>query len=129
MTIKTTPTEKPSHNKEHTIQVEMITLLATAITEQKPRDEIIKILNQLLQFSQVHFMSEQLIMRQHSYDGFDEHENEHGELIDQLQSAKKKLLSDETQLDKYDFNELRGQLLNHIATQDHKLSAFLSRQI
>jgi hemerythrin len=128
MTIKVTPTEKPTHIQEHTIQVQLINLLVNAVTEDRGRDEVVKILDQLMQFSQVHFMSEQLIMRQHSFDGFDEHENEHGELIDQLQESKQGILSDETRLNKEGVYQLREKLLSHIATQDQKLSAFLSNQ-
>ena len=128
MTIKVTPTEKPTHIQEHTIQVQLINLLVNAVTEDRGRDEVVKILDQLIQFSQVHFMSEQLIMRQHSYDGFDEHENEHGELIDLLQAEKQKMLSEEIRLNRDDLNQLRDKLLNHIATQDQKLSDFLSSQ-
>ena len=128
MTVKVTPTEKPTHYQEHTIQVQLINLLENALSEKRGRDEIVKILDQLLQFSQVHFMSEHLIMRQHSYDGFDEHDNEHGELIDQFQEVKQNIRSDETRLDEHNFNHLRDKLLNHIATQDQKLSDFLSSQ-
>ncbi len=125
MTIKVTPTEKPTHIQEHTIQVQLINLLVNAGIEGRGKDEVMKILDQLLQFSQVHFMSEHLIMRQYSYDGFDEHENDHDELIDQLQAAKQKLRSDENRLDTYRLNQLRDKLLNHIATLDQKLSDFL----
>lgn len=128
MTVKVTPTAKPTHNQEHTIQVQMISLLETAIAQDRETDEIMKILDQLLEFSQVHFMSEHLIMRQHSYEGFDEHENEHGTLIDQLQAAKQRILSGEQPLNKQHFEQLRQNLLNHIATQDQKLSMFLARQ-
>lgn len=128
MAIKFTQAEESAHTNEHTVQVQMINLLAKAIIEDKDKDEIMKILDQLITFSQVHFMSEQLIMRQHSYDGFDEHEIEHAELIDHLQEAKEKSLFDENHLKSNSFDRLRSKLLNHIATHDQRLSAFLSSQ-
>ena len=128
MAIKVIPTEKLTHKEEHSVQVQLINLLTKALTEQRDDEEVIEILDQILKFSEVHFMSEQLIMRQHSYDGFDEHENEHRELVDQLQKVKQKLLSDETRLTREDFDRVRSAMLNHIATQDQKLADFLSVQ-
>ena len=70
-------------------------------------------------------MSEQLIMHQHSYEGYDEHDIEHDNLMERLLTMKDSVLSEETSLGSQLLNELRDLLTTHIATQDCKLTNYL----
>jgi hemerythrin len=111
---------------EHAVQISMIDLLRRAIDEGKSADEKTAILDQLISYTEVHFMSEQLIMRQHSFEGYDEHDAEHDMLMEQLQDINNQVRSNETSLEIKLLKELRELLLTHIATQDKKLSNYLS---
>ena len=118
--------ESTSLVKEHTLQIELIHLLENSIVEKKSDSEKITILDQLISFSQVHFMSEQLVMRHHSYDGYDEHEIDHIALVEQLQELKDQVNSGSTSIDQPAINQLRDMLINHINSHDQKLSSFLT---
>lgn len=113
-------------DKEHTVQIQLINLLAKAVIDNKGDSEKAEILDQLISFTQVHFMSEGLVMRQHSFEDYDEHNHEHDAMIDHLNKLKKKVQSGSTSLDLQKLNELRSMLLNHIGNQDQRFSAYLA---
>ena len=121
-----TQTEQMTVDHEHSVQIQLINLLSKAVEEQADDDEKLSILKQLIEFSQVHFMSEQLIMRQHGYDGYDEHDNEHVALVDYLQALQQRVSADDSGIDLEQLNELREMMLNHIGLQDQKLAIFLA---
>jgi len=114
--------------REHEVQISMIDLLKRAIETDKPEAEQIAILDQLISYTDVHFMSEQLIMRQHSYEGYDAHDAEHDAIMSQLNSLKEQTQATGIDATNPALMGLRGLLLSHIATQDRDLSVFLARQ-
>lgn len=107
------------------MQIQMLNLLTKAVNENRKNSEKIEILDQLISFTQVHFMSEKLIMRKHSYAGYDEHDQEHEQLIDRLNELKQQVNSNSDGLDLEKLNQLRNLLLNHISIQDKRFSQFL----
>ncbi|MCW8847747.1 MAG: hemerythrin family protein [Sedimenticola sp.] len=117
--------EKSTIDGEHAIQIGMINLLGQAIAEKQSITDKTNILDQLINYTEVHFMSEQLIMRQHSYEGYNEHNVEHDNLMEQLLIMKDRVLSKETSVGSQLLNELRDLLITHIATQDRKLTNYL----
>ncbi|WP_186297666.1 bacteriohemerythrin [Sedimenticola selenatireducens] len=119
-------TEESTIAGEHAVQISMIDLLRRSIKEGKSIDEKTAILDQLISYTEVHFMSEQLIMRQHSYEGYDEHDGEHDILMEQLLTINNQVLSNETRLEIKLLRELRELLLTHIATHDKKLANYLA---
>ena len=126
MTDTLSQSEEAIIDREHAVQLGMIDLLSDAIAENKLNREKLEILEQLVSYTEVHFMSEQLIMRQHSYDGFEAHESEHDILMDQLHNIKDEVTQKAVYVDKRALKELRRLLLTHIATQDRLLSDYLA---
>ena len=126
MNTSYTQAEELTVVNEHSVQIRLINLLSKAVSDGADNDEKLSILKQLIQFSQVHFMSEQLIMRQHGYHGYDEHDNEHVALVDYLHELERALTGQDSGLEQEQLNELRERMLNHIGSQDQKLSMFLS---
>jgi hemerythrin-like metal-binding protein len=121
-----TQAEAHGIDKEHTIQIQMLNLLTKAVSENNENSEKEEILDQLISFSQVHFMSEKLVMRQHSYPGYDEHEDEHGALMDSLYELKAEVQKSPAGLDLKNLHDIRQMLVDHIASQDKRFSAFLA---
>ena len=126
MTDAISQSEEATIDREHAVQLGMIDLLSNAIDEDKPNSEKIKVLEQLIAYTEVHFMSEQLIMRQHSYEGFEAHESEHDLLMDQLLNMKEEIIQKAVYIDKLALKELRRLILTHIATQDRLLSDYIA---
>ena len=122
-----TQSELATVEKEHSLQIQLLNLLSVAVNKGQDNSEIISIIDQLLSFSQVHFMSEELIMRQHSYEGYDSHSDGHSKLIDEFHRLKQDLNTDLSTLDLSRIDDLKESLMNHIASQDQSLSIFLDQ--
>lgn len=127
--------EEPSIDSEHAVQIDMMDLLSSALDARSTasgeggpaenEEDRLRLLEQLVSYTEVHFMSEQLLMRQHSYEGFEAHDAEHSEIMDQLLDILARAEKAPASLDAREVQNLRGLLLNHIATQDRQLSRFL----
>lgn len=115
--------EEESIHHEHTMQIRMIDLLRKP--DGSADSHKTSILDQLIAYTDVHFMSEQLVMRQHSYDGYDAHCSDHDELMSRLQVLAEIAHEDKGALDSAAIEKLRTGLLTHIGTHDRKLSEFL----
>lgn len=121
-----TQAEGSTIDNEHTTQIRLLNLLSKAVSENREDSEKEEILEQLISFTQIHFASEKLIMRQHSYEGYDEHDSEHEQLLEGLNDLKQQIRSSPTGLDPQSLSNLRGMLLQHIGSQDQRFAAFLA---
>lgn len=121
-----TPSEGSAIENEHSKQIQMINLLTQAVIENKAQAEKEAILDQLIDFSQVHFSSEKMIMREYSYDRYEEHDKDHEALIERLNKLKSQVHSNSNGLDLQTLNSLRNMLLRHISSQDLRFATFLS---
>lgn len=86
------------------------------------------ILDQLIAYTAVHFMAEQLLMRLHGYPGFDAHQQEHDRLIEEVQELQRRFHGGNATLTLETIDGLEVWLRGHIRGTDHALGAFLSRQ-
>lgn len=120
-----TLSEDVTIDREHAMQVGLLDLLGQAIADGKPDSEKLEILDQLLSFSDVHFMSEQLMMRQYSYEGYDKHVVEHDTMVDALRALKAAVTQDPSEYQGPQIAGLRGLLLKHIALEDRQFADFL----
>lgn len=84
------------------------------------------ILDQLVAYTAVHFMAEQLLMRLHGYSGFDAHQQEHDRLIEQVQELQQRFRSGDMTLTLATIDSLEAWLVGHIHGMDQALSAFLN---
>jgi hemerythrin len=116
------PDPKPSMDGEHRVQIGLINALCDAVDTHKSAAEIEKILEQLVEYSKVHFMSEELLMRLDSYDEFEAHEEEHQKMVGVLEAMEQNYQQGKLDL-------LPGQaraalifLLNHIETSDRRFA-------
>lgn len=110
---------------EHAVQIGMIDLLSTAVNNNESDNDKRRVLEQLISYTDVHFMSEQLVMRQYSYDGFDAHDAEHSQIMDHLMDIKERVEKDPSTMDAQTLQSLRGMILSHIASEDRQLHRFL----
>jgi len=73
---------------EHQLQVRLMEALQAAIAAGAPRGTVGEILQQLEDTSNVHFMSEELLMRLHSWENYQQHTEEHRLLLEELHSMR-----------------------------------------
>ena len=118
------PGLNPIMDGEHRVQLGLINALCDAVEAHADNGEIGHILETLVDYSKAHFLSEELLMRIDSYDGFDEHVEDHAEILDTLAAIADTYQVDQTELIPQQARKLLAFLIRHIETRDaHYASA------
>ena len=116
-----------SMEREHAGQLSLLNDLKTAIRSEAGDNVVYALLNELVEHTNLHFLSEQLAMRLHAYESYESHFLEHERLLAQVQNLRSGLATG-TAVDKQSLVEaLRSWLLVHIQTADKTLAEYLSR--
>ncbi len=82
----------------------------------------------LQDFTNAHFLAEQLLMRLHSYPGFEAHQREHDDLMEELRGLGETLLADDATDPAEAATSLERWLIAHIQSEDQALAEFLRQQ-
>jgi len=86
------------------------------------------VLEQFIEFSDMHFLSEQLVMRLHNYPGYEQHLEEHTQLMKKVREIRETIVRGEQAPSLQLILELRDWLINHIATSDATFGEFLKKE-
>jgi len=113
---------------EHRVQLGLFRAFAQAIRSDAGDAEKAEILDNLIDYTELHFNSEQLLMRLHAYPGFDAHVAEHDGLMADVKNLRRLIdAGDESAgLDLVD--ELETWLVRHIDSHDKAFGRFLERK-
>jgi hemerythrin len=106
---------------EHGVQVQLVEALQAALTAGADRSHAGEILDRLLVFTDMHFGSEELLMRLHSYPRYGLHVDEHRRLLEALREIHARLGKGQQPADLVD--DLRRWLVGHIAGMDRDFAA------
>jgi hemerythrin-like metal-binding protein len=112
---------------EHQVQVGLVDAIAEAVEHGRGQTFVSGLVEKLHDFTNTHFLSEQLLMRLHSFPGYEAHVREHDRLIEQLGELRRRIESGETAPTLETLGTLRRWLLGHIRTDDVVLGEFLAR--
>jgi hemerythrin-like metal-binding protein len=112
---------------EHRVQVGLVDAIAEAVEQSRGQTFISGLVEKLYDFTNTHFLSEQLLMRLHSFPGYEAHVREHDRLIDQLGKLRRGIETGETAPTLEILSTLRRWLLGHIRTDDVVLGEYLAR--
>jgi hemerythrin len=113
---------------EHRVQVGMIDALLSADANGLDASEVDEILLRLLEYTRLHFLSEELLMRLHAYEHHDEHVFEHRRMLDQLEEIRKAHQQRQDDEAGMSIQRLRARLLGHIHSHDAELTHFIARR-
>ena len=117
-----------SMDREHASQVGVLNDLKAAVRSGADDNVVYALLNELVEHTNLHFLSEQLAMRLHAYEAYESHFQEHQRLLIEVQNLRRALETG-TATDKHSLIEaLRSWLLIHIQTADKALAEYLSRR-
>ena len=116
-----------SIDNEHRVQIGLLDALYNAVNDNKPAAEIDQILNQITSYSELHFMSEELLMRLYAYPDYDDHVNDHEAMTDYLKEIEAKLVARQDGLALKTASDMREFLISHISTRDEAFSQFLNK--
>jgi lipoyl(octanoyl) transferase len=109
-------------DREHGLQIDLLNLLDTLLAGGD-RVRAAEAAERLADFTDAHFLSEELLMRLRSYDGYHLHVEEHRRLLDRLASIRRS---------EFAHNEARGLVedlrrwfANHVRTMDRDFARFV----
>ena len=110
---------------EHELQMQLLDSLTNALARSGDFSPTRYVLEQFIEFSDMHFLSEQLVMRLHNYPGYEAHLEEHTRLMKKVREIREIIIRGEQTSSLQLILELRDWLLNHIATADAAFGEFL----
>ncbi|MCF6238332.1 MAG: bacteriohemerythrin [Candidatus Marinimicrobia bacterium] len=116
-------------DQHHKILFEMINTLIIARDNNSDQLVIESTLEQLIQYTIFHFTAEEATMKHFGFDGLEEHEQEHAELLKQVQVYQDKLAHSEAVSFEELLDFLANWLLDHTLGMDQKYNHFLSHYI
>lgn len=117
-----------SMDLEHARQLSLLNDLKAAVRGGADNSLVYALLNDLVEHTNLHFLSEQLAMKLNAYEAYESHFLEHERLTLEVENLKQSLATG-TAMDKHRLIEaLRSWLVIHIQTADRALAEFLSTQ-
>jgi hemerythrin len=115
-----------SIDNEHRVQLGMLKALCDAVEASEPASKIHEILNQLTAYSELHFMSEELLMRMYAYPDYDDHVHDHVAMTERLNQILRRYAAGQENMALKTANEMREFLLGHINSRDQALTEYLA---
>ena len=113
-------------DRDHAGQLSLLNDLKAAVRSGVPDRLVYTLLDELVDHTNLHFLSEQLAMKLHAYEASESHFLEHQRLVLEVQNLKSGLAAG-TATDKQSLIEaLHGWLVVHIQTADKTLAEYLS---
>lgn len=119
--------DHPEMDAEHKVQIGLIQALERSIEQGRGRSDISSILSQLVEYTNIHFMSEQLLMRLHAYPDIAGHEMEHDHLIEQLRRVEDGFLAGDSEMATSEIAMLKRLVIDHIKTHDQTFARYLAQ--
>jgi hemerythrin len=112
---------------EHRVQVGLLSALRDAVTEGRAETEVNEILERLVDYTKVHFMSEELLMRLYQYPHYEAHVAEHDRMAEQIEQARKHYQDGDASTTTEALDETLAGLIGHIGRSDQTLGGYLGR--
>ena len=112
---------------EHEVQLNLLHELCNAVREQRDDTLVDGILDQLVAYSEVHFASEELLMRLKSYDDYEDHVDDHSHMLDVLKAIVANHAAGNSALLSGQAEELLGFIGHHIETRDKRFADFVRK--
>ncbi len=112
-------------DREHEVQLSLLQALCQAVREQKDATSIAQMLEQLTAYCEAHFVSEELLMRQKSYDDFEDHVDDHNHMLDVLREISTEHAAGMSSVLVGKAEDALAFIGNHISTRDKRFADFL----
>jgi hemerythrin-like metal-binding protein len=112
---------------EHQLQVQLVESVRTAVATGRERGAVSTLLAQLRDASDVHFGSEEVMMRFHSWEGYQAHVEEHRLLLEALEGLQRRFEQDAGKDLMVAFDQLQAWLVRHIRGADRAFTEYVAR--
>lgn len=112
---------------EHQLQVRLLEALRAAVAAGRPRAEQQALLQQLADASDVHFMSEELLMRLHAWERYEQHTEEHRRLLEELAALRAVFDAGGAEAAAVAVEALQRWLAGHVRGMDRAFAEYVAR--
>lgn len=112
-------------DREHQVQLGLLQALCGAAREQRDAAVVEEILEQLIAYSEAHCMSEELLMRLNSYDDYEDHVDDHIQMLDALRAIASDHAAGNAPLVLGKAVDVLEFIGNHITTHDRRFADFV----
>jgi len=116
-----------SMDTEHRLQVSLVNALEELVRQNTDPALVAKTLTQLVDFTSVHFLSEELMMRLYAYPQHDAHKAEHGRLTDNVADIRRSVEAGEVKAALHTIDELHRWLADHIRSMDQAFALWCAK--
>lgn len=110
---------------QHKVIVDMINKINHAVTGNGDPEIIKQVIEQLVDYTTVHFAIEEALMRMFHFPGYEQHKQIHTKLLERVLAFQKQYAKGNTQIGSELLYFLRDWLLNHIVKVDKEYSTHL----
>ncbi|MCG8649027.1 MAG: bacteriohemerythrin [Pirellulales bacterium] len=112
---------------EHDVQLQLLAAIEHAVRQERAPADVTPLLDQLVEYTDVHFHSEELMMRLYAFPQFGAHRDEHADLMAQVKAIRERFdEGDVTGLLEL-VQSLRDWLTRHMQGKDQGFVTFLER--
>lgn len=111
-------------DEQHMKLIDLINEMHEAITEHRASEVTMRILDELIVYTQTHFQTEEALMNILEYDDFEVHKALHDALIQQVSDLKLKLQSGKASINFELMHFLKTWLTKHILGDDTQMGAY-----
>lgn len=113
-------------DEQHAVLMDTLNDIRLAMVHGKGREHVSERLNRLIEFTRMHFASEEQLLEQHSFPGSAEHRDAHQRLLAQIEEAALRTqYNDELHL-RAILQFLREWYMSHIEDMDSQYGAWLN---
>ncbi|HET9553769.1 MAG TPA: hemerythrin family protein [Anaeromyxobacteraceae bacterium] len=114
-------------DQEHQLQVRLVEALREAIEAGRDRAVVDELLQRLEDTSNVHFMSEELLMRLHAWERYEPHTEEHRQLMEELRGLRRRFERGADAELALAVGQLQAWLAGHVRGMDRSFARYVSR--
>jgi hemerythrin len=114
---------------EHGVQLDLVRALKEALEAGRDRSASGALLRQLLDYSDAHFLSEQLLMRLYAYPAYEDHVQEHDRLVGRLRAMTESWEREEGEAAGRLLQQVEEWLVVHMSTTDKALETYLAEHV
>lgn len=111
--------------REHAEQLGLLQALSDAVECGADAPEVGRQLDALIAYSEAHFVSEELLMRMKSYDDYEEHQEDHAQMLIQMRAMAADHAAGRSALIHGKLQGMFDFICRHIATRDERLADYV----
>ena len=113
---------------EHQLQERLVAVLRDAVASGRDQSVVSEILRRVEDTSNVHFMSEELLMRLEAFEDYGQHVEEHRKLLAQLAELRERFEADPGIDLGPSIGWIEGWLSNHVRQMDRRFAESVLKQ-